>query len=93
LKISLTYFNFNSVNWSIGASTINYLTARNRVPQVADVTARFLNFLVSNGSTQWNRIHIAGHSLGAHIAGLTGKRTAGRIQVIFGLDPAGKVLR
>ena len=37
-----------------------------------------------------NRVNIAGHSLGAHIAGLTGKRvTQGRINVIFALDPAG----
>lgn len=37
-------------------------------------------------------LKIIGHSLGAHIAGLTGKRVraAGRVvQVIFGLDPAG----
>lgn len=66
------------------------MTARNRVPQVADVVARFLNFLVTNGSTQMNRLTIAGHSLGAHISGLTGKRvTQGRVQVIFALDPAG----
>lgn len=77
------------VDWSIGAATINYVVARNRVPEVATVTARLLNFLVSNGSTQWNRVSIAGHSLGAHIAGLTGKRTQGRIQTIFALDPAG----
>lgn len=76
-------------DWSIGAATINYLTARNRVPQVANTLVRLLNFLVSNGSSQWNRINIAGHSLGAHIAGLTGKRVSGRIQVIFALDPAG----
>jgi pancreatic triacylglycerol lipase len=73
----------------VGASTINYVTARNRVPQVSDVLARMLNFLVSNGSTSWNRINIAGHSLGAHIAGVAGKRTSGRVQVIFGMDPAG----
>lgn len=37
-----------------------------------------------------NRVNIAGHSLGAHIAGLTGKRVnQGRIQTIFALDPAG----
>lgn len=77
------------VDWSIGAGTLNYITARNRVPLVADQLARLLNFLVSNGSTAWNRVGIAGHSLGAHIAGVTGKRTAGRVQVIFALDPAG----
>jgi pancreatic triacylglycerol lipase len=80
----------NSVDWSRGASTINYVTARNRVPQVADVVARFLNFLVQNWFTQMNRINIVGHSLGAHIAGITGKRAnLGRVQVIYGLDPAG----
>lgn len=52
--------------------------------------ARLINFFSSNGFTQTSRVIIAGHSLGAHIAGLTGKRvTNGRIQAIFGLDPAG----
>lgn len=65
------------------------MSARNRVPQVADVLARLLDFLASHGFTQMSRVNIAGHSLGAHIAGLAGKRTAGRVQVIFALDPAG----
>lgn len=70
---------------------MNYVTARNRVPEVANQVARFLDFLVRNGSTQMSRVYIAGHSLGAHVSGLTGKRvTQGRIQVIFGLDPAGE---
>jgi hypothetical protein len=72
----------------VGAGTINYITARNRVGDVATVLANFLNFLVNNGFTEMSRVSIAGHSLGAHIAGLTGKRvqTVGRsIQVIWGL--------
>ena len=89
LKIIFVIRFLNRCDWSIGANTINYVTARNRVPEVADVLARFLDFLVSNGFTQMNRVNIAGHSLGAHIAGLTGKRvTQGRINVIFALDPA-----
>jgi pancreatic triacylglycerol lipase len=37
-----------------------------------------------------SRLVVAGHSLGAHIAGIAGKRvTTGRIQTIFGLDPGG----
>lgn len=74
----------------MGANTINYISARNRVALVADVLARLLDFLVSNGFTQMNNVNIAGHSLGGHIAGLTGKRvTQGRINAIFGLDTAG----
>jgi hypothetical protein len=48
-----------------------------------------LNAIVSNGLSAWPRINIVGHSLGAHCAGHTGKRTSGRIQAIFGTDPAG----
>lgn len=77
-------------DWSAGAGTINYISARNRVPDVANILARLLDFFVANNLTQMNTVNIAGHSLGAHIAGLTGKRvTQGRIGVIFSLDPAG----
>jgi hypothetical protein len=37
-----------------------------------------------------SRIIFAAHSLGAHVAGITGKRvTSGRVQAIFAMDPAG----
>lgn len=83
-------FNVFVVDWSVGATTINYITARNRVPIVGGVVATFIDFLHQNGFVAFNRLNIAGHSLGAHIAGIIGKRvTRGRIQVIYGLDPAG----
>lgn len=80
-----------AVDWGAGANSLNYITSRNRVPDVATVVARFVDFLHLNGFlVNFNRLIIAGHSLGAHIAGLTGKRVArGRVQAIFGLDPAG----
>lgn len=83
--------NVVAVDWGAGANTINYVTARNRVPEVATRVAQFIDFLHQNGFlANFNRLVIAGHSLGAHIAGLTGKRvTRGRVQAIFGLDPAG----
>jgi pancreatic triacylglycerol lipase len=66
------------------------VTARNRVPLVAGVLARLIDFLNDNQFTRTNEVIIAGHSLGAHIAGITGKRvTSGRINTIFGLDPGG----
>ncbi|CAO1346702.1 unnamed protein product [Diamesa tonsa] len=83
-------FNVFVVDWSVGASTLNYITARNRVPVVAGAVATFIDLLHQNAFITFNRLNIAGHSLGAHIAGLVGKRvTRGRIQVIYGLDPAG----
>lgn len=79
------------VDWGVGANTINYISARNRVNEVGPVIARFIDFLHQNAFiSAFNRVHAIGHSLGAHIAGIAGKRvTRGRIQVIFGLDPAG----
>ena len=84
-------FNVVVVDWGVGANTINYISARNRVNEVGPLLARFIDFLHQNGLiTFFSRVNIAGHSLGAHIAGITGKRvTRGRIQVIHGLDPAG----
>jgi Lipase len=63
------------------------LSARNRVPEVATVVARFIDFLHQNSLlVNFNRLIISGHSLGAHIAGITGKRvTRGRVQAIYGL--------
>jgi pancreatic triacylglycerol lipase len=64
------------IDWSVGAGTINYISARNRVESVGIVVANFLNFLVDNQFIEsMERVSIAGHSLGAHIAGVTGKRT------------------
>lgn len=67
----------------------NYITARNRVAEVGAAVANFINFLQSNGFTAASRVFIAGHSLGAHIAGNVGKRTNSNLRVIFGMDPAG----
>ena len=63
------------VDWGAGANCPNYVTARNRVPDVATQVASFIDYLNLNGFlVNFNRINIAGHSLGAHIAGLTGKQ-------------------
>ncbi|CAO1342795.1 unnamed protein product [Diamesa tonsa] len=82
-------FNIIVVDWGAGAQTINYISARNRVNEVAPVVANFIDFLNLNGFISFDRLNVIGHSLGAHVAGITGKRvTRGRIQSIFALDPA-----
>jgi pimeloyl-ACP methyl ester carboxylesterase len=78
------------VDWGAGARTINYLSARNSVSDVAAVTASFIDRLVARTGISTNSIKIVGHSLGAHVTGITGKLvTRGRIGSCVGLDPAG----
>lgn len=58
------------VDWGVGANNPNYLTSRNRVPDAASQVASFIDWLHLNGFlVNFNRLVIAGHSLGAHIAG------------------------
>lgn len=88
----LEFYDFNVifVDWSLGSSTINYIAARNRVNLVGPLIAQYIDFLHENGALDFNRLTLIGFSLGAHIAGLTGKNVRrGRINTIIGLDPAG----
>jgi len=83
-------YNIISVDWSAGAGSPNYITARNRVPETAAVVARFIDFLHLHNLATFNRVHVIGFSLGGQVAGLTGKAvTRGLIHVIVALDPAG----
>jgi pancreatic triacylglycerol lipase len=78
------------IDWGAGANTINYVAARRRVGGVAGVIARFVDFLHDNFDLHLDRVSMAGHSLGAHIIGLSGKQIQrGQVNVLFGLDPAG----
>jgi pancreatic triacylglycerol lipase len=78
------------VDWSAGAGTLNYISARNRVFEVGPLLAQQLDFLNENNELDFSRLTVAGHSLGAHIAGICGKNVRrGRIGSIIGMDPAG----
>lgn len=82
-------FNIIVVDWGKGASSLNYYASRHRIGNVAEVVKRFIDFLVLNLKVNTKQMQLVGHSLGAHIAGLTGKALeVGRIPVIVGLDPA-----
>lgn len=78
------------VDWSRGAGTINYISARNRVFEVGPLLAQLLDFLHENGVLNFSQLIVTGHSLGAHISGIAGKNVQrGRINTIIGMDPAG----
>lgn len=53
-----------TVDWSVGADTINYVTARNRVGETGRVVALMARFLQEFGKLQFETTHFIGHSLG-----------------------------
>lgn len=82
-------YNVFSVDWGKGANSLNYYTSRHRVGDVSQVLIRFITFILKEMNVKTSQVQLMGHSLGAHICGLTAKGlTIGRIPVIIGLDPA-----
>ncbi|XP_050091085.1 pancreatic lipase-related protein 2-like [Anopheles aquasalis] len=86
--LSAGSYNVIGVDWGTGASE-SYFRASQYTIAVGLVVADLINQLVRSNMTTMERLHLVGHSLGAHIAGNTGHslKTA-QLQVIYGLDPA-----
>lgn len=72
--LSYNDFNIIIVDWSEGSRTINYIGAANRVPHVGLLVAQQIVWMAQNGLLAYNQLTVVGFSLGAHIAGTTGKR-------------------
>lgn len=65
------------------------MNATVNVREAGKQVAAFIDFLHRNHGLNLASTYIIGHSLGAHVAGITGKHVKrGRIRAIFGLDPA-----
>ncbi|KAM5132324.1 pancreatic triacylglycerol lipase-like [Mantella aurantiaca] len=75
-----------AVDWA-GGSRTTYVQAANNIRVVGAEIAYFVNHLSENLGYSPSGVHVIGHSLGAHVAGETGKRMRG-IARITGLDPA-----
>lgn len=63
--------NFIAVNWQKGSDVYNYFTARGRVKEIAEYVAKFVDFMSKNAWLSLKSLTIVGHSLGAHIAGIS----------------------
>jgi pancreatic triacylglycerol lipase len=71
---SFVSFRHQRVDWSRGAQTINYITARNRVDPTGRVLAEFIDFLHDSGGLRFEELTVAGFSLGGELSGADGTR-------------------
>ncbi|XP_026274955.2 inactive pancreatic lipase-related protein 1-like [Frankliniella occidentalis] len=78
--------NVLGVDWGELCPKPKYIAARSRVAAVGARVADLLDLLLSSGLGSADRLHLVGHSLGAHVVGNAAKRT--RVARITGLDPA-----
>lgn len=82
--------NLITVDWEDMAGNYYYFESARRTMDVGKSVAELLDFMHSNMSLSLDRVHLVGHSLGAHTAGYAGANVkSGRIRRITGLDPAG----
>lgn len=58
------------------------------ISQVGTYLAQLLDFLEGEGDLDYDDVHLLGHSLGAHIAGIAGYQSSGKVGRITGMDPA-----
>ncbi|EFX79066.1 yolk-protein-like protein [Daphnia pulex] len=81
-------FNVITVDWRSLAEYPNYARAALSTTPVGIYVAKFLDFLISQGTSS-SLLHVIGYSLGAHVAGSVGNcLRLGRLPRITGLEPA-----
>ncbi|XP_054081756.1 phospholipase A1-like isoform X2 [Zeugodacus cucurbitae] len=81
-------YNIIVVDWA-RARSIDYVSSVVAVPKVGQKVADMIDCLVQNHGMSLDQTEVIGHSLGAQVAGFTGKKiVTGRLHAIVGLDPA-----
>ncbi|XP_072026119.1 pancreatic lipase-related protein 2-like isoform X2 [Amphiura filiformis] len=83
-------YNTIIVEWQSGS---DYPQAVQNTRIVAKQIQLFLQHLSNEVGVPIGSLHMTGHSLGAHVAGLAGAHLAGAVGRITGLDPAGPSYR
>ncbi|XP_049778977.1 phospholipase A1-like [Schistocerca cancellata] len=84
-------YNVISVDWSPIANNLVYTQVTAELVIVGQYVARVLDCLVETHGLDLSRVHLVGHSLGAHVVGVIGGSLSDEKKVAFltGLDPAG----
>ncbi|XP_013414570.2 pancreatic triacylglycerol lipase-like [Lingula anatina] len=75
--------------WKEGAKEPYYPKAAANTRLVGRQIGLLVNLMVSMMGSTYDKVHLTGHSLGAHISGYAGAYLDGKIGRITGLDPAG----
>lgn len=81
-------FNCITVDWSVGAADLNYITARNRVGETGIVVAQLLRMIIAETGADVTQMSAIGHSLGGHVVGFVGKNLGRQLGSIVALDAA-----
>ncbi|XP_017070912.1 lipase member H-A isoform X1 [Drosophila eugracilis] len=81
------YDNVLVADWGPVAN-LDYPTSRLAVKKVARVLSKLLEDFLQRHGVSLDGVHVIGHSLGAHIAGLIGRYFNGTLGRVTGLDPA-----
>ncbi|CAG9761910.1 unnamed protein product [Ceutorhynchus assimilis] len=76
------------LSWDKCADNANYAVSWGCVGGTGSFLGEFLKAIRKSYGYSLDNVTIIGHSLGAHIAGFTGKNTGAAVGVIVGLDPA-----
>lgn len=82
--------NLITVDWEDLAANYYYFESARRTNDVGRMIAELIDYMATNMSMSLDRVHLIGHSLGAHTAGYAGAYVkTGKVRRITGLDPAG----
>ncbi|XP_043284724.1 pancreatic triacylglycerol lipase-like [Venturia canescens] len=75
------------VDWSSFSVSLYHWSVE-KVEMVGTQIARMIDYLRVNANLKLSMTTLVGHSLGAHVMGVAGRKANGVINQIFGLDPA-----
>ncbi|XP_039486205.1 lipase member H-A isoform X2 [Drosophila santomea] len=81
------YENVLVADWGPVAN-LDYPSSRLAVKKVSSILAKLLEEFLQRHGVNLERVHVIGHSLGAHIAGGIGRYFKGSLGRVTGLDPA-----
>uniref|UniRef100_A0A671SV72 Lipoprotein lipase n=1 Tax=Sinocyclocheilus anshuiensis TaxID=1608454 RepID=A0A671SV72_9TELE len=76
------------VDW-LSRAQQHYPTSAAYTKLVGRDVAKFVNWLQAEIDYPWEKLHLLGYSLGAHVAGIAGLLTKHKVNRITGMDPAG----